>query len=196
MEVVWQYGERLLSCIHQTLADTDAGAPERHCQVPGGIIAWDDCDCGGQLTVHVATEYPADTFPLQKLTGPFNCTTRLTVVEYVATILRCVPTQTDHGHSPSCVKQSAAAHQAAQDRWALRRGAMCCFAADNRLSAPEVLLQEARSIGGEGKCAGSEVHVLVGFSNCVACDDIDTGSVYDGGTGDFYPATVLDGGAG
>lgn len=171
METVWEYATRLLGCVHQVLAETEAGAPARQCVMPGGQVAWDECECnGGQLTVHVATDYPADTFPLQKLSGPFDrCEAAYLVVHYVITVLRCVPVQDDHGKPPPCAALSDAGHQAMQDRWALRRGVACCFEADNRLSRPPVLMQEALSVGGEGRCAGVELHVLVGFTNCVPC---------------------------
>lgn len=196
METVWLYANRLLTCVHQALAFTEAGAPARYCVVPGGQVAWDDCECdGGQLTVHVATDYPADTFPLQKLTGPFDkCDARWLVVELVVTVLRCVHTSDDRGKAPTCTQLAADGHQAFQDRWAVRRGAACCFADDNRLSRPPVLLQEAVSVGGEGQCAGVELHALVGFTNCLDCS-VELGAVVDGNGPGSLPGDIINGGS-
>lgn len=157
------------------------GCPtDRRCLVPGAELAWDDCDCAtnGLLAVHVKTSYPSDSFPVQKLTGPYNrCELPFLVVHYAVTILRCVPQMDDAGRPPPCDDLDAAARRDFADRTAVWRGVACRLALPiNPPSHPGTegvarlhLLQEQLSIGEQGACAGSELNVLVGLSNCVEC---------------------------
>jgi hypothetical protein len=168
-DAMFNMAERLLDCAGAALAATDAGAPARALVATGAEIAWDNCECG-QLSVHVLRTYPADTFPVLKQSGPYErCQTTFTVVEYVVTILRCVPVQDDSGQPPVPAAMTAAARTDFTDRWAVRSGVMCCLADDNPLTRNPMLVQEQLAIGDEGMCAGSELHVLIGFSNCNPC---------------------------
>jgi len=216
MDDTWDAAERLLTCVHQALAETPDGAPARHCVVPGALVAWDDCECdGGQLTVHVVNSVPSRDFPFQVTAPPFDpgCLYPYTVVHLVVTMLRCVPVQDDRGRPPTCAALSAAAHTALSDRWAMQRGAVCCWSDVDPLVRPKVLLQDHLSVGGDGHCAGSELHVMVGLKNCLPCvvpeppptvvDVVDGGlgdtyppDLVDGGTGDTYPTDLIDGGTG
>src|SRR5688500_5709375 len=121
--------QRLLECVAQELAATPTGAPPRMLVATGAEIAWDECECG-QLTVHMLRAYPSDQFPVIKQVGPFtSCEAHHTVVEYVITILRCVPGSQDDGTPPVPAHVTAAAEVDHMDRWAVRRGVVCCFAA-------------------------------------------------------------------
>lgn len=161
--------QRLLDCVGAELAATEAGAPARALVAPGAEIAWDDCECG-QLSVHMLRAYPSDSFPVLKQAGPFGrCEAKLTVVEYVVTILRCVPVQDDQGHSPPAAALTAASVTDHADRAAVRRGVACCFESDDPRAPTQRLIQEQLAVGSEGQCMGSELHVFVGFNNCVEC---------------------------
>lgn len=163
--------ERLLNCVGAALAATTSGAPARSLVSPGAEIAWDDCECG-QLSVHMLRTYPADSFPALKQTGPFvRCEAKLTVAEYVVTILRCVPVSHDDGSPPTAAALTAASRIDHEDRWAVRRGVGCCFANDDPLAATQYLIQEQLAVGSEGQCMGSELHVFVAFPNCLPCTD-------------------------
>lgn len=161
--------KRLLTCVHEQLAATTAGAPARAMVVTGAEIAWDDCECG-QLTVHMLRTYPSDQFPVLKQVGPFDrCEAAYTVAEYVVTILRCVPVQDDTGRAPTPAAMDAAAQVDHEDRWAVRRGVACCFENDDPRRRTKRLIQEQLAVGDEGQCAGSELHLFVAFNNCVEC---------------------------
>lgn len=161
---------KLLACVHETLAATVGGAPARACVVGGAEIAWDECDCGGQLTVSMLRTYPSDSFPILKQTGPFNrCDAKLTVAEYVITILRCAPGSDDAGAPPTCDALTSAGRVDHEDRWAIRRGVACCRENDAPESASFWLVQEQLAIGAMGFCQGSELHLFVGFPNCDPC---------------------------
>lgn len=169
---IWDMAERLLLCASEALADTEQGSPEAAYVVAGSQVAWDYCHCGGQLTVHVRTAYPSENFPAQKLTAPFigPCSATWTVVEYVVTILRCVPVQDDDGHPPPPADMHEAARLDMLDRAAVLRGITCCFEGEDRRRPTSHLIQEQLGVGAEGQCAGSELHVLVALPNCRPCD--------------------------
>lgn len=165
----FEMAERLLTCAHQQLAETDAGAPPYFYVATGAEIAWDTCECG-QLTVHMVRAYPSDNFPVLKQVGPFNrCEAQLTVAEYVVTILRCGPTSGDRGEPPTPAEMNAAARTDHSDRWAVRRGVACCLESDDPRVPQYVLIQEQLAVGDQGQCMGSELRVFVGFPNCEPC---------------------------
>lgn len=171
--VTFAMAQQLLECAAQQLAATPAGTPPRVLVATGSEIAWDDCECG-QLSVHMLRAYPSDDFPIIKQVAPFTvCEATWTVVEYVVTILRCVPASQDDGTPPPAAAVTAAAEQDHLDRWAVRRGVVCCFKAmdeaDPRRAKAPRLLQEQLAVGEDGMCAGSELHLFVGFLNCVDC---------------------------
>jgi len=159
----------LLLCVSAELAGLDAGAPARSFVAPGAQIAWDDCECG-QLTVHVLRAYPSDTFPILKQDGPFTrCAPKLTVAEFIVTILRCVAVQDDHGRAPTAAKLAANAVTDQLDRAAVRRGVICCLEPEDPRLRRNFLMQEQLAVGSEGECMGSELHVFVGLPNCRDC---------------------------
>lgn len=156
----------LLDCNATALGSTAAGAPERRCIYTGSELAWDACDCG-TLSVHVPRTYLSETFPDIKLRPPFkgDCQIPFTVVEYVITILRCVPGMGPNAAPPACSELNLAAATDLDDRQAVLFGTRCCLAARMHM------IGEQLAVGEQGQCAGSELHVFVPFSNCVACPD-------------------------
>jgi hypothetical protein len=148
------------------------GCPPRKCVVPGRELTWDDCDCG-LLGVNIVTAYPSENFPFQLGgNGPStSCSVPWLVVHYAVTILRCTPTMGDDGKPPPCDALAAAARIDFADRTAIWRGVACYLATpvnSGGVVRPH-LLQEQLSIGEQGACSGSELHVLVGLNLCVPC---------------------------
>ena len=136
----------------------------------GAQVAWDHCECG-QLTVHIGTSYPVDQFPAIKTAGPFRgCSSKFQVVEFVITVLRCVPTSEDDGDPPTGAQLSDAAYVEHVDRWCLQRGVRCCFPPTDPRKLDLMLVGEHLPVGGEGMCSGSELHVLVALPNCLPCE--------------------------
>lgn len=156
----------LLLCVGEALSEVDAGAPARSCVVPGTQVAWDQCDCGGQLTVHVPQDYPSDTFPNINRRALPGCAPQLQVVEYVVTILRCAPSPDQRGKPPSCEELEAAFYRDMADRDAVRKGVACCLDAKRF----PFLLQEHNAVGSDGGCVGSQLRVFVRHTACVACE--------------------------
>jgi hypothetical protein len=163
----------LLECACTTLADE---CPERHCVVPGQQVSWENCcagKTGGQLTVHVAQAYPSRTFPDPDLRRPANCDAPYTVLEVVVTILRCTPVGTGQ-HAPKCEELDANAQLTLRDLERVRDSVACCLLQEEALRA---LLRgpyawafgQQLSLGPDGGCAGSELHVLVGMLHCREC---------------------------
>src|SRR5262245_8659026 len=51
-------------CIVDALDHTPSGAPTRQCLlVPSQVIAWDNCDCGGQVALAIRQVYGSKVFP-------------------------------------------------------------------------------------------------------------------------------------
>jgi len=165
-----EVAQQLLECSSAALAETAEGAPAHAYLVPGGQVAWDWCHCGGQLTVHIRTAYPSDSFPTQLLTET-SCLATYTVVEYVVTVLRCGPTQDGHGNPPPGADINAAGLVDFTDRTAVRRAVSCCPLDDGNPARAKTkrVLQEHLGVGQGGQCVGSELHVLVGLLNCGEC---------------------------
>jgi hypothetical protein len=163
----------LLECACERLADE---CPDRRCVVPGNQVSWDNCcsgKTGGQLTVHVVQAYPSRTFPDPDLRRPANCDTTYTVLELVVTILRCSPVG-DGPHPATCEELDSTAQQALRDLERVRDSTACCLLQQDALKA---LLRgpyawafgQQLSLGPDGGCAGSELHVLVGMLHCREC---------------------------
>lgn len=163
----------LLECACARLADE---CPTWHCVVPGSQVSWDNCcsgKTGGQLTVHVAQAYPSRTFPDPDLRRPANCDAPYTVLEYVVTILRCSPVGSGQ-HPASCEDLDVTAQQTLRDLERVRDSTACCLLQQDAMQA---LLRgpyawafgQQLSLGPDGACAGSELHVLVGMSPCREC---------------------------
>jgi hypothetical protein len=149
----------LLGCVAAQIAVTPEGAPDRACVVPGGEVAWDDCECG-QLTVHHTAVYPSRSFPEPDLAAPFTkCDPPFWVAEVVITMVRCVP-HGDGENPPSCEGLEAAAAVQDRDIEAMQMGVTCCLAGQFHQ------MRDHLTLGPSGACSGSELHVLVGFGNC------------------------------
>lgn len=148
------------------------GCPARRCVYPGVELPWDNCDCG-LLAVHVKTAYPSARFPFQQggEEPAAQCGVPWLVVQYAATILRCVPTTQDDGSPPPCDAVATAAEVSMWDRTAVWRGVACYLAVPINTGGQlrPHLFQEQVSLGEQGACAGSELNVLVGLPLCEAC---------------------------
>jgi hypothetical protein len=165
---VYDLARVLLECACTRLADE---CPDRRCVVPGQQVSWENCcagKTGGQLTVHVAQVYPSRSFPDPDLRRPANCDAPYLVVEYVVTVLRCSPA------NGKCDELEPVAEQTFRDLERVRDAAACCLLDKDPL---QTLLRGAYTwafgqqltLGPEGMCAGSELHLLVGMLNCREC---------------------------
>jgi hypothetical protein len=165
----------MCSALTQTAIDIEGqpGCPCRSGMVPGAqplICCPDNCGSsdqeGGQLTVHIGRSYRSSNFPLQDQ-GDLSCKTapKVLVVEFVVTLVRCVPVPTQQGNLPTMEQQSSAAEVAAIDWMTMETAASCCvpYRAGNRKATRIAVLDHAptgptgpNGPGGEkANCAGS-----------------------------------------
>lgn len=175
---LFAWADRLLTCAAASLdANTDAGAPDRKAVVPGSDLVWDECECG-LLAVQTPRIFLSDSFPIVKQTGPFNrCHGAIfTVVQYQVSILRCVTQPEGNEEAPAASAMTGDSIIDLEDRWAVRRGVECCLAKeadDHPGTAPLYLIGEQLALGEGGKCAGSQLNVMVALKNCVDCSPGD-----------------------
>jgi hypothetical protein len=168
------WADRLLTCAAASLdANTEAGAPDRKAVVTGSELVWDQCECG-LLAVLTPRIFLSDSFPVVKQAGPFNrCHGAIwTVVQYQVSILRCVAQPEGTAEAPLASAMTQDSMIDLEDRWAVRRGVECCLAAEAEAhpgTAPLYLLGEQLALGEGGKCAGSQLEVLVALKNCEPC---------------------------
>jgi len=154
-------------CITNALADepTSGGVPKRVCLLVPGNIAWDACDCDGQLALTIQRIYPTRTFPTdasnEQLTG--GCLGRPLAVQALASLVRCVPSLRAGSTSgvviPSCDALYDAALRQQGDAFALRRGVECCL---DDMKRYQRLIFDFRVggtsfVGPEGGCGGVEL---------------------------------------
>lgn len=175
----YSIGGALLACAADSLAATDAGAPDRSCVIAGGI-AWDDCECG-QLTVAMTGTFPSSSFPSPAAAGAASfrqsrCGAPVLGLTYEVTILRCMPTGGADAEPPSCVELAAAAMTASIDAAAVLGGVTCCLAdlvttkdAKNRPVIVDFLIGAQAFVGPAGACGGSVLAVTVGILNACFC---------------------------
>jgi hypothetical protein len=161
----------ILAAVGESLADTTEGTPAYRALVAGAEVPWTDCDCGGQLTVHMPRVYPSDDFPVIKQLPPFRspCGVRMSVAQYAVTVLRCAPTIREDGAGPTAAEATAAAEIDHEDRWAVRRG-VCRWAEALPDERPKfVIMGDQIALTTAGGCLGSELTVFVGLPNCEDC---------------------------
>jgi hypothetical protein len=159
----------LRDCVRDALAATDAGTPDRVCNVPG-LLAWDDCECG-VLAVTVDRIYQSATFPnpaSDQQLADVQCSVPYLAVDMTVTVLRCAPSPQGRELAPSCDTLAAAALSWFVDMDTVRAALGCCLA--DLYSADTVLgfaLRDTTPAGPDGGCVGSETHLTVGVVNCL-----------------------------
>jgi hypothetical protein len=160
---LWTTADALLDCVSGELAQTAAGAPTWQSVVAGQTIPDEACHCG-QLSVHIPSMWPSDAFPapVDRPRGQ-RCDAMYTVADFVVTVLRCAPQPDEHGRPPLPPELTAAAQLDFHDRYAMRKGATCCFG--TRLWT----MGDHLAVGEMGACVGSELHCLVALNNCEGC---------------------------
>lgn len=149
-------------CIIDELAATpeSGGVPGRACLLVPGAIAWDGCDCSGQLALSIIDNFPTQTFPTdasdQPVTG--NCGPFALVFEVVVSLVRCVPGLDQSGRPPSCAKLLTSSLTQQGDAFAIRRAVSCCLRELKRtLVIQKYTVGRINFVGPEGNCGGVEL---------------------------------------
>lgn len=164
----WQVSEALLACAAAGVDNAGELTLHRVGAVPGEV-AWDSCECG-LLTISEGRAYPSIRFPTEGLDDATPCGAPYTVVEFLLTLVRCVPVPSEDMEPPPVTELSAAAEQLNRDRGMLKTAAWCCLQDlynTDQIAAWTVGASE--TIGPQGGCAGTQLTVMVGFLNDCGC---------------------------
>lgn len=155
----------LRDAISDALAATVGGSVDVVDVVPGSI-AWDSCDCGGQLSVTWTRMYLSDRFPTD-LAGAdvlraSPCDSAYLVVDVTAQVLRCAPSPADGQLTVSGDALDAAAQVLADDAAVTLDAAACRLAElvdTGTISDYQVRSQTA--VGPQGACVGTELNLVL-----------------------------------
>lgn len=145
--------------------------------VPGAEIAWDACDCDGQLAVAIPRVYPSESFPVQASGAlPSPCAVPLLIAELTVQLARCAPVPDEHGNPPTDATLTGAADQLEVDRWTTWQAVRCELDGLKRLGdAPgegidDWAWTDTTTLGPTGGCVGVEHHLLVSvLTDCRDC---------------------------
>lgn len=165
--VIFDTANILVTGVGLALTNTTNGAPERQCVMPGAEIAWDDCDCGGQLGVAIPRRYPSNSFPNEAVVIR-DCENAIIVAQLIMNLARCAPSSSDDGSPPSCQDLMEAARRQEQDAYIVRATAQCILEGLERTSdLSNFNITEHVTVGPSGGCYATELKINVGFYiNC------------------------------
>lgn len=117
---------------------------------PGGEVAWDQCDCDGQLWVRLTEmERAGDGDRNGTPCGPLLWKATLGVG-----VIRCVGTLDDQGNSPPTNRLNMDTLQMTQDMSDLAVAMTCCLSPQLEESRLQMLTWNP--LGPQGGCAGGE----------------------------------------
>jgi hypothetical protein len=168
---------RLVAGIQERL-DPPAG---RAGLVPGAEIAWDACDCDGQLAVAIGPVYPSVAFPTPATGrdapgGRSPCDVPLQVATLTVQLARCVPGPDDQGNPPTDEALTQAATDLEHDRWTSWQAVRCVLDGLKRLGdqpgdgIDDWHWTDTTTLGPTGGCAAIEHHLLVALlTDCRDC---------------------------
>lgn len=166
---LWARLNDILTCAHDAVTATAAGAPQRSCVVPGMVI-WDECSCG-TLAVNWRLVGRSDVFPSPSPdSSESNCRSRYVVVQVGVTMLRCAAGPDENGNMPTCDALSDDAFTMTADMVAIRSALACClrslYEAGN---LADYALGNTLALGPEGGCDGSQTDLVIGFLGGGCC---------------------------
>lgn len=144
-------------------ATPEAGVPDplavRFCPLVPGNIAWDKCDCSGQLAFTIQRIVPATVYPQEaSALAQGSCQPPVLFAECLGAWNRCVPGLTTLGSAPTCGQLLASGLLMQGAQYAIRRGLEEFLCAEKR----EYRIRDFRigaSIfpGPDGNCASVEI---------------------------------------
>lgn len=121
---------------------------------PGGEVAWDECDCEGQVWSRLVTAQP--------VYGPSKANGKTCVVRWDLTlavgVLKCAAGPTSRGKMPSAAQITEGGHTFADDLLAIMTAIEC--------DETKYRMNDAVPLGPNGGCAGSEVRFIVRMTPC------------------------------
>lgn len=165
--VIFDTANILVTGVGLALTNTTNGSPNRQCVLPGAEVAWDDCDCGGQLGVVIPRRYASNNFPNEAVVVR-DCENAIVVAQLVMNLSRCAPSSSDDGSPPSCNDLMETARRQEQDAFVVRSTAQCILESLERTSdLCNFSITEHVSVGPSGGCYATELKINVGFYvNC------------------------------
>ena len=127
--------------------------------VPGGEVAWDACDCEGQLWVRLINIVP---------TGQeANCPPTMWNLVLGVGVVRCVSSLDDQARPPTAAKMTSEAKVMTQDAADIYEALVCC-SIDNAQRGPTI--GQWSPVGALGGCAGGEWQTTIRIGTC-ACPE-------------------------
>lgn len=123
--------------------------------IPGGEVAWDNCDCDGQLYVRALQINPQGQQP--------NCPPTHNSVPLAVGVVRCAHTITDSGSFPTAAQMTEDTLNTTQDAFTLLSALVCCDISG--IMKPPTI-GAWTPFGALGGCAGGEWQFTVTLGTC------------------------------
>jgi hypothetical protein len=137
--------------------------PSRASLYPGGEVAWDECDCNGQLWVRLQTVLPAGLGQQQAGGQIQPCGVPAWAAQIGVGIIRCVASIDDSGEPPDPVQLTQDTLQASADRQIIMETMGCIV----RPNLEKLVVMNWLPLGPMGGCAGGEWTFQVQVTNCM-----------------------------
>lgn len=165
----WSFAVIVTGAAQATLAQLGA-TPEagvdvnrvRFCPLVHGNIAWDNCDCGGQLAFSILEIVPTSRYPIDgsNESAQGGCEPPGLMALCLAVWNRCHPNLADAGTAPTCPQLYAAALLSQAAQYAMRT-AITTYLCTQRSSRPQGIFDfrvgRGAFTGPEGNCASVEI---------------------------------------
>ncbi len=149
----------LLSRLKDDILNNLTAVPARACIVPGEV-AWEECDCDGQLTLALQRLYASDEFP--RASGPsggtYPCDAAWLVCENIVTLIRCAPLPQGSETHVDCNVLDDVGKSIIQDAVVLYSTITCTLA--SLKDAQDIMdynVSDGLVLGPEGGCVGTQV---------------------------------------
>ena len=159
--------------IGAALAASANGVPGRQL-VTQGQIAWDGCDCSGQLALTINRTYPSRGFPTDSSNIKTNCNEAVVIASMSIQLVRCYPGPDQNGNPPTPQALTDATTRSLQDKFIVRSTLKCIldsmYKASQQVIADYIVLDQT-PLGPQGNCTGWQTNFLVGWTGGCGCGD-------------------------
>lgn len=169
MITAWSFANIVTGAAQATLTELVA-TPEaavnpatvRFCPLVPGNIAWDACDCNGQLAFSIQRIVPTANYPADgsNLTTQGGCDPQGLMAECLASWNRCTPGMSEDGKAPPCPNLYASALLFQGAQFAMRN-ALITYLCGQKNARPQGVFDyrvgAAVFPGPEGNCASVEI---------------------------------------
>lgn len=127
---------------------------------PGAEVAWDQCDCNGQIWSRVIDMTPHLSSEIRGVAGP-KCGVDYWIVQVALGVIRCAASMDEDGTPPSAREVSADGYQMLADMQVLQQVVLC--------SPDTWQVRQWTPSGPLGGCHGGEFVFTIRVNTC-GCD--------------------------